>query len=123
MHQKRRSKPRKHNTPTPGPWHANHCHVRTEDGRQVAMVNGYIADSGDTEVCFANARLIAAAPALLDACKEAAEFIKNGTPIYPGSFVAQAIVDAVSAVAGVHAEAEEPIDHARIQSRLADLLK
>ena len=51
---------------TPGPWKSIACTVRTLDGRQVALCNGYVNGADDNESPFANARLIAAAPELLE---------------------------------------------------------
>lgn len=43
------------------------------------------------------------APDLLDALKDALDFLAHGTPIYPGSELHQRIVDAVAKAHGVQA--------------------
>lgn len=63
---------------TPGPWKAesrNYGMARVLCGRRV--IAGSITGEPDGEA-MANARLIAAAPDLLAACKEAAQFITIG---------------------------------------------
>jgi hypothetical protein len=67
---------------TPGPWKVSHgegfaaggrYYVATEQGYdgRVAVASCSGAPRGDEEVAKANARLIAAAPSLLDACRAA----------------------------------------------------
>jgi hypothetical protein len=57
---------------TPGPWHvddvANFC-AFSADGKRVSYCYSAHSDRSDEEAA-ANARLIAAAPELLEACKE-----------------------------------------------------
>ena len=48
----------------------------------------------------ANARLIAAAPDLLEACEHAMEFFLNGTPIHVGSVVHHQIAAAIAKARG-----------------------
>jgi hypothetical protein len=50
---------------TPGPWKAEGHTVRHADGTQIALVNAYRADQRGES----NARLLAAAPSLLDALR------------------------------------------------------
>lgn len=59
---------------TPGPWHAELVDllVYVEDGgerRNIAAVINQKEPTDDSDVTSANARLIAAAPALLDCCR------------------------------------------------------
>ena len=62
---------------TPGPW--NHAADSLRPGRYSIYHNGPIAHCGDTTAepgdGLANARLIAAAPDLLNACRQAADWI------------------------------------------------
>lgn len=51
--------------PTPGPWRTKEWDVRTAGGRTLADVYG------EEEQAQADARLMAAAPTLLDACRVA----------------------------------------------------
>jgi hypothetical protein len=48
----------------------------------------------------ANARLIAAAPDLLAACRDVLEFLDNGSPLQPGSLLHQEIEAAVARAEG-----------------------
>ncbi len=54
---------------TPGPWTAQRCSIRAADGKVVAICNGWVNGAGNDATPFANARLIAAAPELLEACE------------------------------------------------------
>lgn len=76
--------------PTHGPWHLAH---KTPGNRIVASAVGpAIATFDDSPQGYANGKLIAAAPDLLERCHEAKdvigyalEFLDNGTPICSGS--------------------------------------
>ncbi len=60
---------------TPGPWIADYFdRIDSRDG-QIAILNRGMRDGQ----CAANARLIAAAPLLLDKLKEAVEFTHDST--------------------------------------------
>jgi hypothetical protein len=65
---------------TPGPWGAEKytCHAQTTvisaDGIVIAETTGFGRLADD---CIANARLIAAAPELLEAAKEMADLLDN----------------------------------------------
>ncbi len=81
---------------TPGPWIAERfgCVTAIVDGRRVqvaaAMGQGPMygpPETPVTEISAANARLIAAAPELLEALRALAEFADNGTPVQPGALV------------------------------------
>ena len=70
----------RHTPHTPGPW--NYAEDELRPGRFSIYHNGPIAYCGDANPSCtgdgeANARLIAAAPALLDACKAALGFIES----------------------------------------------
>lgn len=82
-------------THTPGPW------AIEEGDRETHIVGGeaILAYCPDWPCApqeqEANARLIAAAPALLEALDALLEFLDNGTPIYPGAL---AVNDARAAI-------------------------
>jgi len=78
------------NTHTPGPWEiklsrddeGTLCHIGTPDkiarcGQHVCQINGWGFDYDADKEQQANARLIAAAPDLLAACKRISEAFKN----------------------------------------------
>lgn len=71
---------------TPGPWTVHSCEVHphheiiAECGRRIATQNDY-HDGQDK----ANARLIAAAPELLDALKEARSMLETASRYFPKS--------------------------------------
>ena len=104
-------------THTPGPWHTETRHTVTaiccKPGRtgewpdicyqernghpEHGSITGRMRTSGELA---ANARLIAAAPDLLAACRLAMEFFANGTPVHVGSVAHQAIASAVARANG-----------------------
>jgi len=85
---------------TPGPWHQT-----DETDLQVIQINGPRKNEriavmvraatavGQSNEVYANARLIAAAPVLLDELKRAMSFIGDARPFYDGT------ADAYSAIA------------------------
>ena len=82
---------------TPGPWRISkltETAVEDGDGRGICSTGGY-QQNFDTERVYqenrANARLIAAAPDLLDACKRASEILRGRG--YPGWGVAKDILN------------------------------
>jgi hypothetical protein len=94
---------------TPGPWavdgRADHHLLVGAPGRrlrqvvaEVPLVVGGLADP--TPEAEANARLIAAAPDLLAACRDVLEFLDNGTPLHPGSLLHQEVEAAVARAEG-----------------------
>lgn len=60
---------------TPGPWKCEEHVIVDEDGQQVASVLPFY-DEKEAE-SLADARLIAAAPELLAACKTLADYVAN----------------------------------------------
>ncbi len=87
---------------TPGPWH-------TTPDRKLSRAGVYAGDGDETIICDvtdedigsrvdrdANARLIAAAPDLLAACKSVMEFLSNGTPVHPGALVQAEVFNAIA---------------------------
>lgn len=66
---------------TPGPWAVRYDYVvqapSFDDGRLVPVAQPYGVNSDGTDL-FANARLISAAPELLDAAKNFVEWFKCG---------------------------------------------
>jgi hypothetical protein len=92
------------NTTTPGPWEVQHyaggqigvVHWDAEGSRHI--ITDHVWDTGPG--AEANAQLIAAAPALLEALAVAAEYLKLGMPIHPGSHMADGILAALEAVNG-----------------------
>jgi hypothetical protein len=95
---------------TPGPWKLR-GHRDDQSGRTIST----ISTAGGAElltfpqhVCgrtfpelYANARLIAAAPELLEALERLAEYWQNGSPVCAGSEVAK---DAIAAIAKARGE-------------------
>lgn len=83
---------------TPGPWGASGVHVRTET-HTVAVAVGQTRKapwdgpdaSVDYDQCCANARLIAAAPDLLEALEEVLEDITHEDHV-PGDWSVQVVV-------------------------------
>lgn len=61
--------------------------------------SGRIAEYGAACQCHCH-DIADAAPELLAACKEAMEFLSNGTPIYSGSFVQASIFNAIAKAEG-----------------------
>ena len=91
---------------TPGPWKWTDEFRDSGGGSTWSLVGagGYSILSCDGEANsplglgdVANAKLIAAAPQMLAALEEAMEFLANGTPIRPGSVVAESIAEAIRA--------------------------
>ena len=77
---------------TPGPWirdvHSGiDCDVRAANGRKVALCWGLASNHATNykpqyrAECAANARLIAAAPELLEALQELVEDVRYGDPV------------------------------------------
>ena len=68
-------------THTPGPWQIKHrVNIIGSTGRSVASAGGYTTNTDNGEHILeneANARLIAAAPDLLEACKEAEDWLEE----------------------------------------------
>lgn len=67
---------------TPGPWHIHKRYpfwVDDSEGRRIVDVEG---SRLDVEEAKANARLIAASPELLEACKFAAEHMQEHDRLY-----------------------------------------
>ncbi len=93
---------------TPGPWKVippvgpGNYGVNSEKAL-TAYGNWCVAviPNGDHAEAAPNARLIAAAPALLEALEALAEYWRNGTPVQPGSEVAN---DALAAIAAARGE-------------------
>jgi hypothetical protein len=85
--------------PTPGPW------VVGKYNRAAVMANGervadcHNADIGDEELDRANARLIAAAPLLLEACKHAVRYLEERGR-YDTADVVAPILAAIAAAEG-----------------------
>ena len=67
---------------TPGPWEACGKAVHAETGREIVF-GSHNTRSGSDEEQRANARLIAAAPELLEACREVAEWLDLLKQNYP----------------------------------------
>lgn len=89
---------------TPGPWNLIAESVEDTDGNSIAMVTGgsgcqYIEDDVNAE-CLANARLIAAAPALLDALETLT------VAMYDDVLFEDAITKARAAIAAARGEGE-----------------
>ncbi len=59
--------------PTPGPWHANGTQIIGARGKRTQYVAEVLRDNG-VMIARDNARLIAAAPELLNACKALLKF-------------------------------------------------
>jgi len=86
---------------TPGPWEVgpqdwSRTRVfQEQQGSRRILANCDLNELREThgyqEEALANARLIAAAPDLLAACRDVLEFLDNGTPLHPGSFLEQEI--------------------------------
>ena len=91
-------------THTPGPWTYRPCTIGHPNNRRNPIVSsegnyiarvcsqestlpGMTSRAPDAATAEANARLIAAAPALLVACRAALEYWDNGTPIHPGALI------------------------------------
>jgi len=83
---------------TPGPWKEERCHaaniVDVYDGHIIREGDGWripnginlictVAHVGTAQATNANARLIAAAPELLEACKRALVYVKSDPAVYP----------------------------------------
>lgn len=93
---------------TPGPWFATNRvivarPVRISEHFAITPVGGptlAFLPHGARDTQEANARLIAQSPLMAKALAEAAEFLRNGTPIHPGSHVAESIMQA-AILAGV----------------------
>ncbi len=86
-------------THTPGNWYADGEMVFSEHGSRVADCTQNEEDfrvPSDSEI-EANARLIAAAPALVDACNEALKFLMDGTPDNAISPAEKTVRDLISA--------------------------
>ena len=62
--------------------------------------DGWTCTAEDVAENEANARLIAAAPELLEACKQLAEFWQNGTPVNAGSWPANDVLAAIAKAEG-----------------------
>lgn len=65
---------------TPGPWAVDEsrhdgCINRIEPFRHIGMASGYQVNPGDREENEANARLMAAAPDLLEALEQARKYV------------------------------------------------
>lgn len=65
--------------PTPGPWHSpkDHCGIYVLDGGECVADTVWLGEERGTER-RANARLIAAAPELLEACRAVVERWEHG---------------------------------------------
>ena len=103
---------------TPGPWevYGGAQVIVRKPNRAGAMVPGNICTVGlsPRQTSFgprqdyqealaeraANARLIAAAPDLLAACRDVLEFLDNGSPVHPGCLLEQQIREAVARAEG-----------------------
>ena len=79
---------------TPGPWTVSDGIVRSEYGK--ALANVCMAGNGET---VPNARLIAAAPELLEACAAAKLFLEPDL-VEPGRTVFWKLVDALAKARG-----------------------
>ncbi len=72
---------------TPGPWVADGCVIEHFDAPlkfDIAVTRQHLIWTPDTEHAEANARLIAAAPELLEACKLAADALSTRDAIALG---------------------------------------
>ena len=83
---------------TPGPWHTTDDNRWSEvlawkDASNQHLVAACATDGADRRECQANARLIAAAPDLLAACKATLWAIENAEPL-PYAALQEAIDDA-----------------------------
>lgn len=92
------NQPTTQHTQTPGPWHVNGYGYRRNDasptGREVyicgpdsGLAEGFTVNAANVEVCRmdrhtrgSDARLIAASPDLLEACRKALAWIDAGCP-------------------------------------------
>jgi len=63
---------------TKGPWHVKNGFIDAENGSHVAEVHATAKKSEFEATLGANARLIAAAPELLEALRECVEYIYDG---------------------------------------------
>lgn len=72
---------------TPGPWHINgeyHIYAKTAQGAlPVRVAQAVPLRNGNSDERGANARLIAAAPELLEALKYAAELVQTARQHFP----------------------------------------
>lgn len=100
---------------TPGPWKMSHGGLPGDSGFSIASDSAEADNVKITAECwpctivsedhrqelFANGRLIAAAPELLEALEMMAECWQNGSPVCAGSEVAK---DAIAAIAKARGE-------------------
>lgn len=108
-------------THTPGPWSiAGQLIIGAREslpnpkaearGKCVAAICwDFCGDRGATEPRIswhgegeANARLIAAAPELLEAAEAIMEFYQNGTPLHSGSLIISDLAQAIAKAKGIH---------------------
>jgi hypothetical protein len=98
---------------TPGPWESHGCAIYTEEtwqeGKRAggALVGSTFYDRSDpdsdaipSDEQIANARLIAAAPEMLEALEALAEYWQHGTPVHPGALVAREAQAAIAKAKG-----------------------
>lgn len=89
---------------TPGPWTLQPCEAHSEDGRDIAEVRGgdriiFSEEVVDAE-CLANAKLIAAAPDLLDALTDtldSLEYVRANHPDVSGCGVREERIEKAKA--------------------------
>ncbi len=86
---------------TPGPWYASTFLVSTKPGHydygRLSIVQTGCHDIREPDECIANARLIAAAPELLEACQLVSKWMLGGMPKpYSDSLVLELVGKAIS---------------------------
>jgi hypothetical protein len=90
-------------THTPGPWMIFHggdigsAAVRLPE--TIVLKAGSIKGATIGEACQ-NAKLIAAAPELLELCQHIMEYMDNGTPLHPGALLVDDLRAAIAEATG-----------------------